>query len=73
MVVESVPGHYGFIDISMIENTNSTTIAEAKEKNRALVLKLRERFYYRVRCIISDLVNYLTDCKFFCRILMIWK
>ena len=53
MAVERVPGHYGFIDISMIENTNSTTIAEAKEKNRALVLKLRERFYYRVRCILS--------------------
>ena len=52
MAVDRVPAHYGFVDISMIENPTPSTIAELKEKNRALVTKLRERFYYRVRDFI---------------------
>jgi hypothetical protein len=48
MAVDRVPAHYGFVDISMIENPTPSTIAELKEKNRSLVTKLRERFYYRV-------------------------
>jgi len=68
MAVDRVPAHYGFIDISMIENPTPSKIAEVKEKNRALVSKLRERFYYRVRDMY--LATYLTDCKLNCRILM---
>jgi hypothetical protein len=49
MAIERVPAHYGFVDISMVENPTPATIAELKEKNRALVAKLGERFYYRVR------------------------
>ena len=49
MAVERVAVHYGFVDISMIKNPTPITIAEAKEKNRALVSILKERFYYRVR------------------------
>jgi hypothetical protein len=48
MAVDRVPTHYGFVDVSMIENPTPATIVELKEKNRALVSKLRERFYYRV-------------------------
>lgn len=48
MAVERVPAHYGFTDISMIGNPTPQLIAELKEKNRALVSKLRDRFYYRV-------------------------
>ena len=59
MAVDRVPAHYGFVDISTIENPTPLTIAELKEKNRALVTKLRERFYYRV-CDMY-LVTYLTD------------
>jgi hypothetical protein len=59
MAVDRVPGHYGFVDLSMIENPTPSTIAELKEKNRALVTKLRDRFYYRVRDIY--LATYLTD------------
>jgi hypothetical protein len=59
MAVDRVPAHYGFVDISTIENPTPLTIAELKEKNRALVTKLRERFYYRV-CDMY-LATYLTD------------
>ena len=61
MAVDHVPAHYGFIDISMIENPTPSKIAELKEKNLALVSKLREpeRFYYRV-CDMY-LATYLTD------------
>jgi hypothetical protein len=59
MAVNRVPAHYGFVDISMIENPTPLTIAELKEKNRALVTKLRDRFYYRVRDMY--LATYLTD------------
>jgi hypothetical protein len=48
MAVDRVPAHYGFVDISMIENPTPSTVAEVKEKNRALISKLKERFYYRV-------------------------
>jgi hypothetical protein len=48
MAVDRVPAHYGFVDISTIENPTPSTIAELKEKNRALITKLQERFYYRV-------------------------
>jgi hypothetical protein len=52
MAVDRVPAHYGFVDLSTVENPSPSTVAELKEKNRALVTKLRERFYYRVRdCI----------------------
>jgi hypothetical protein len=55
-----VPAHFGFVDsISMIENPTPSKIAEVKEKNRALVTKLKERFYYRVRDMY--LATYLTD------------
>ena len=73
MSVERVPAHYGFVDISMIENPTASTIAEVKEKNRALVSKLKERFYYRVRPMYIFTANYLTDCKINYRILMICK
>lgn len=59
MAVDRVPAHYGFVDISLIENPTPSTTAELKEKNRALVTKLRERFYYRVHDMY--LVTYLTD------------
>jgi hypothetical protein len=59
LAVDRVPVHYGFVDISMIENPTPSTITELKEKNRALVTKLRERFYYRVRDIYF--ATYLTD------------
>ena len=48
MAVDRVTAHYGFVDISTIGNPTHSTIADLKEKNRALVSKLRERFYYRV-------------------------
>jgi hypothetical protein len=48
MAVDRVPAQYGFVDISMIENPTPSKIAEQKDKNRALVSKLGERFYYRV-------------------------
>ena len=50
MAIDRVPVHYGFVDISMIENPTISAIAKAKmkEKNRVLFTKLRERFYYRV-------------------------
>ena len=73
MAVERVPAHYSFVDISMIENPTPTKIAELKEKNRALVAKLRDRFYYRVRdmylaaCLTLPLV---TDCTLNYRILL---
>jgi hypothetical protein len=59
MAVDRVPAHLGFVDISMIENPTTSTVAELKEKNRALVTKLKDRFYYRV-CDIY-LATYLTD------------
>jgi hypothetical protein len=59
MAVDRVPTHYGFVDISMIENPTAPKIAELKDKNRALVTKLKERFYYRVRDMF--LATYLTD------------
>jgi hypothetical protein len=59
MAVDRVPAHYGFIDISMIENPTPSTILEVKEKNCALVTKLKERFYYRV-CDMY-LATYPTD------------
>lgn len=59
MAVDRVPDHYGFVDVSMINNPTPSTIAELKEKNRVLVTKLRERFYYRVRDMY--LATYLTD------------
>lgn len=60
MALDRVPVHYGFVDISMIENPTPSTIAELKEKNCVLVTKLRERFYYRVRDMYL-LTTYLTD------------
>jgi hypothetical protein len=59
MAVDRVPAHYGFVDISTIENPTPSKITELKEKNRALVAKLRDRFYYRVRDLY--LATYLTD------------
>jgi hypothetical protein len=59
MAVDRVPAHYGFVDISTIENPTPLTIADLKEKNRSLVTKLRERFYYRV-CDMY-LATYWTD------------
>jgi len=47
MAVDRVPAHYGFVDISVIENPTTSAVAELKEKNRALVTKLKDRFYYR--------------------------
>lgn len=47
LAVERVPAHYGFVDISMIENPTPSRIADLKDKNRALISKLKERFYYR--------------------------
>jgi hypothetical protein len=31
MAVDRVPAHYGFVDLSMIENPTPTKIAEVKE------------------------------------------
>ena len=59
MAVHHVPTHYGFVDISMIKISTPSTIVKLKDKNRELVAKLRERFYYRVRD--THLATYLTD------------
>jgi hypothetical protein len=70
MAVDRVPAHYGFVDLSMIENPTPTKIAEVKEKNRVLVAKLKDRFYYRVRKIYLSTYLRLPDCKFGYRILL---
>jgi hypothetical protein len=44
VAIDCFPVHYGFVDISTIKNPTPSTIAELKEKNCALVTKLRERF-----------------------------
>ena len=65
MAVDCFPVHYGFVDISTHRlkspMPSESTIAELKEKNRVLVTKLRERFYYRVRDMYLVVLSYLTD------------